>query len=109
MQITYESHKPVTIQIIPLDNGCKVTAKFKLNCGLIITQGATTLDSFDPNFIEKLLKTDCLFEVRRCGSGVMASAIYIDEDQTRQYMRGAAPFEIMYSGFRVGFSPNGDD
>lgn len=101
MQITYESHKPVAIQIIPLDNRYKVTAKFKLNCGLIVTQGVTTLDSFDPNFIETLLKTECLFEVRSCNSGVMASAIYIDEDKTRQYIRGASPIEIMRLGFKI--------
>lgn len=109
MNITYESHKPVTIEIIPFDNKFKVTAKFKLNCGLIVTQGATTVDSLDPNFIEKLLKTSCLFEVRRCNSGVMASAIYIDNDQTRQYMRGASPLEITHSGFGIWSSPNGDD
>ena len=101
MQITYESHKPVAIETILLDNGFKLTAKFKLNCGLIVTQEATTVDSLDPNFIEKLLKSEYFFEVRRCNSGVMASAIYIDKDQTCQYVRGASPLEIMHSGFKI--------
>lgn len=109
MQITYESHKPATIEIIPFNDGFKVTAKFKLNCGLIVTQGTAKVDSLDPNFIVKLLNSECFFEVRRCNSGVMASAIYIDEDGTRQYVRGASPLEIMHLGFKIGTSPNGND
>lgn len=114
MNITYESHKPIAIEVIPFNDKYRLIAKFKLNCGLIITQKAPTLNPeeecpFNLRAIEKILKTDCLFEVRRCNSGVMASAIYIDEDQTRQYIRGAAPFEIMHSGFRIAIPPNGDD
>lgn len=114
MNITYEIHKPIAIQIIPFDKGYRIAAKFKLNCGLIVTQETTTLKSkekipLDSKIIEETLKSSCFFEVRHCNSGVMASAVYIDENQTRQYARGASPLEIMHSGFRIGVSPNGDD
>lgn len=114
MNITYESHYPIAIEVIPFNDRYKVVAKFKLNCGLIVTQEAPTLNPkeecpFNLGTIEKILKTNCFFEVRRCNSGVMASAIYIDEDQTCQYIRGASPLEIMHSGFGIGVSPNGDD
>ena len=109
MNITYESHKPIAIEVILFNDRYRIVTKFKLNCGLIVTQGTATVDSLDPNFIVKLLNSECFFEVRRCNSGVMASAIYIDEDQTRQYVRGASPLEIMHSGFGIAVPPNGDD
>lgn len=113
MNITYESHRPFSVQITPQGEKYNIVAKFKLNCGLVISHSIPLIVNTKDKDIAQLLKDmfqcPCMFEIRRCKQGIMASAVYFEEDQTRQYMRGESPFEIMQSGFIIGVSPNGDD
>lgn len=111
MNITYESHKPFSVLITPKDDIYNMSAKFRLNCGLVVSQNISFQgDTKDlSQHLEHMFQCPCIFEVRRCEQGVMASAVYFEKDQTRQYARGASPLEIMHSGFRIGVSPNGND
>lgn len=111
MNITYESHKPISVQITPKGDIYNMSAKFRLNCGLVVGQNITFQGNTEnlSHHLESLFQYPCIFEVRRCEQGVMASVVYFEEDQTRRYMRGTSPLEIMQSGFRIGVSPNGDD
>lgn len=105
MNITYESHRPFAVQITPQDEKYIVVTKFKLNCGLVVNHSIPlTVDTKDEDIaqlLKKMFQCPCYFEVRRCGQGIIASAIYFEEDQTRQYVRGTSPIEIMREGFRI--------
>lgn len=111
MNITYESHRPFSVLITPQGEECSIITKFRLNCGLIVSHTfpiqVKTKDI--THRLEDIFQHPCMFEIRRCKQGIMASAVYFEEDQTRQYIRGESPFEIMQSGFIIGVSPNGDD
>lgn len=111
MNITYESHKPISVLIAPQGEEYNIIAKFRLNCGLIVSHvfpiQVKTKDI--THKLEDIFQCPCMFEVRRCEQGIMASAVYFEKDQTRQYVRGASPLEIMHSGFRIGVPPNSND
>lgn len=111
MNITYESHKPFSVLITPKDDIYNMSAKFRLNCGLVVSQNIPFQGNTEDlsHHLKSLFQYSCIFEIRRCEQGVMASAVYFEKDQTRQYMRSESPIEIMQSGFKIGVPPNYND
>lgn len=111
MNITYESHKPFSVLITPKDDIYNMSAKFRLNCGLVVSQNITFQGDTEDlsHHLKSLFQYSCIFEVRRCEQGVIASAVYFEKDQTRQYMRGTSPREIVTAGLKIGIAPNDND